>query len=128
MMKKATVMIFSFLLLMNMYGCVAILAGAAGGAGTAAWLSGKLSEEFNASFTRSLEATKRALNSLKFKITKETVKEEVAQVMGEYADGRTIWVDIRRISDLRTQIEVRVGVKGEKEAAQKILDKIKRYL
>lgn len=49
MFKKVVTLIFSVLLLLNICGCVALLAGAAAGAGTAAWLSGKLSQEVNAS-------------------------------------------------------------------------------
>ncbi|MCX5703525.1 MAG: DUF3568 family protein [Candidatus Omnitrophica bacterium] len=45
MAKKILVFIFTSLLLINIYGCLALLAGAAGGAGTAVWLSEKLSQE-----------------------------------------------------------------------------------
>lgn len=128
MFRKLAGVLFSVFLLVNMSGCVALLAGAAGGAGTAVWLSGKLTQEVNAPFQRSLNATKTALKSLRLKITKETTKEDVAQVMSNYTDGRTIWIDIRRISDLRSRIEVRVGAVGDKEAALKILTRIMKYL
>jgi len=128
MFKGLVALIISVLLLINIYGCVALLAGAAGGAGTAAWLSGKLSQEFNVSLQRSLNATKSALKSLKLNVAKETIKENVAQVMSNYSDGRTIWIDIHPISKAASRIEVRVGATGDKEAAHKILDRIKRYL
>ena len=128
MFKKTMILIFSTFLLVNMCGCIAILAGAAAGTGTAAWLSGKLSQEVNASFEASLKATKSALRSLKLNVTKETVKEDLAQVMGNYADGKIIWIDISRVSRITSRIEVRVGVAGDKEAAHKILDRIRRYL
>jgi len=128
MIRKLIGLIFSFILLVNMCGCIAILAGAAAGTGTAAWLSGKLSQEVNASLEGSLKATKSALRSLKLNVTKETVKEDAAQVMSNYADGKTIWIDINRVSRVTSRIEVRVGVAGDKEAAHKILDRIRRYL
>lgn len=128
MFRKVIVLILSVLWLMNMYGCVAVLAGAAGGAGTAAWLSGKLSQEVNVPFNRALNATKSGLKSLSFKITKETREEKVAQVMSNYMDGRTVWIDIHRVSESISRIEVRVGARGDKEAARKILDRITRYL
>ena len=128
MIRKLIGLIFSFILLVNMCGCIAILAGAAAGTGTAAWLSGKLSQEVNASFEASLKATKSALGSLKLNVTKETVKEDVAQVMSNYTDDKTIWIDINRVSKTTSRIEVRVGVTGDKEAAHKILDRIRRYL
>ena len=128
MIRKLIGLVFSFILLMNMCGCIAILAGAAAGTGTAAWLSGKLSQEVNASFEASLKATKSALKSLKLNVTKETAKEDLAQVMSNYADGKTIWIDINRVSKVTSRIEVRVGVTGDKEAAHKVLDRIRRYL
>lgn len=117
-----------FFLLVNLYGCVALLAGAAGGAGTAVWLSGKLTQEVNVSLEQSLKATKSALNSLRFEIKKETIKDDIVQVISKYSDGRTVWIDIRRISNSSSCIEVRVGAASDKEAASRILDKIKMYL
>ena len=65
---------------------------------------------------------------MRLEITKETIKEDVIQVMGNYTDGRTIWIDIRPLTETSSRIELRVGAKGDKEAAKKILNKIKRYL
>ncbi|MBU0709297.1 MAG: DUF3568 domain-containing protein [Candidatus Omnitrophica bacterium] len=128
MFRKALVLIFAVSLLVNTYGCVALLAGAAGGAGTAAWLSLKMTQEVNATFQKCMEASKKALRSLNLDITKETVKGDIAQIKSEYADGRVIWIDIRRLSPATSRIEVRVGAKGDKEAASKILNEIVRYL
>lgn len=128
MFRKIIVLAVSVLWLMNMCGCVALLAGAAGGAGTAAWLSGKLSQEVKASFDGTLKATRSALKSLRLKVTKETIEEKVAQVMSNYTDGRTIWIDIHRVSESTSRVEVRVGATGDKDIARKILDRIVRYL
>ena len=127
-MRKIGIFLVSMVCLVQLYGCVALLAGAAGGAGTAAWLSGKLSQEVNVSFDRALQASRRGLESLKFRVTKETLKEDVAQLMSKYSDGRTIWVDVYRVADSASRIEVRVGATGDKEAAQKVLNQIRRYL
>ncbi len=124
MFKKTIALLVSGLLLISMSGCVAILAGAAGGVGTATWLSGKLSREVNASFERTLEATKSALKSLRLGVRKETKKEDVAQVMSNYTDGRTIWIDIHKVSESISRVEIRVGAAGDKEVARKILNRI----
>jgi len=128
MFKRIAVFIFSIILLVNLYGCALLLAGAAGGAGTATWLSGKLTEEVNADLQRTLRATRSAFKSLDLVITKEIVKDNLAQVTGDYSDGRMIWVDIHRISKTSTKVEVRVGALGDKQAASEILEKITRYL
>jgi hypothetical protein len=127
MAMRIGVFVLSVLLLLNIYGCI-LLAGAAGGAGTAGWLSGKLVEEVNYPLDRSLNAAKRALSAMKFRVEKETVKEEVAQLISSYTDRRTIWIDIHRVSDSASRLEVRVGAVSDKEAARKILNKILAYL
>lgn len=129
MLKKITGAIIALLLLVNIYGCFALLAGAAGGTGTAVWLSGKLTQQVNAPYNKTIDAVSAALRSLRLEITKETVGKNVAQIMSKYTDGKTIWVDVRRISDTSSKIEVRVGaIDGDKVAADKILKRIQRYL
>ncbi len=129
MCRKIVAVLSVIACLTAMSGCVFLLAGAAGGAGTAFWLSGKLSQEVNAPFERTIKAAKSALKSLRLEIDKETVAENVAQITGKYGDGRTIWIDIHRVTEASSKIEVRVGaVSPDKEAADKILKKIMRYL
>jgi hypothetical protein len=128
MLKKAAGVILSVFLSVNLYGCAALVAGAAGGAGTAVWLGGKLGQEVNASMERSQKAATSALSSLNLKVVKETVKEDVIQIISNYNDGRTIWIDIRPLTLSTSKIEVRVGATGDKEAARKILNRIVKYL
>lgn len=109
-------------------GCAVILAGAAGGAGTAVWLSGKLTLEAKASFDKSIKASRSGLKALDMPIEKETVTKSVAQIIAKHNDGRKVWVDIHKITNTSSRIEVRVGATGDKAAAQKVMDKIQRYL
>lgn len=111
-------------LFINTYGCAPILIGAAGGTGTAVWLSNKLTQEVNAPFERAIDASKSALKSLNLKIEKETIEPNVAQIISRYTDGKKVWIDIRRVTTSSTRVEVRVGaVSPDKEAAAKILKK-----
>jgi len=129
MLKKIFIFLIAGFTLVNICGCFALFAGAAGGAGTAAWLSGKLSEEVHYPFDRTVKAVKGALASLRLPVTKETTEANIAQIMSKYSDGKTIWVDIHKITDNSSKIEVRVGgVTSDKEAADKILKRIQRYL
>lgn len=129
MLKKRTVFLMLLpLLVIGISGCVALLAGTAGGVGTASWLSGKLTQEVNASFDRSTEGAKAAIKSLNLEVTKVVKEESVAQIRSKYSDGREVWVDVHRLTDSTSRIEVRVGVAGDKEAARKILDRILRYI
>ena len=56
MAKKMILYVFGFILLLNSYGCVLLLAGAAGGAGTAKWLSDKLTKDVDVSFEKSVRS------------------------------------------------------------------------
>ena len=129
MLKNIMVFVFSGFLLVNMCGCFAVLAGTAGGAGTAGWLSGKLTQEFHASYDRTINAAKSALRSLSLGLIKETRSAEITQLKSKYTDGKEIWIDVRKISEDSTKVEVRVGaVNPDKEASDKILKRIQRYL
>lgn len=127
-MKQIRVSILLILFIPSLYGCVALVAGVAGGAGTAVWLSGKLTQEVNASFDKTINASKLALKSLKLEITKETRKEDLAQIISKYSDGKTVWIDIHKVGVKTSRIEVRAGVLGDEVAAQEILNKIRKNL
>jgi hypothetical protein len=123
MKKLINLTICSFLLL-NLYGCVAILFGTVGGAGTAVWLSGKLVQQVQAPYDKTIEAAKTALKSMNLEIAKEAKAHEVTQIRSYYTDGRKIWIDIRPVSETSTGIEVRVGVFGDRIASDVVLKKI----
>lgn len=128
MFKNAIILMAACFFLASCQGCFMLLAGAAGGAGTAAWLSGKLTQEVNVSFEKTIGAAKNGLRSMKLPIEKETVETDAAQIKSVYSDGRTVWVDVHRITESSSRIEVRVGMTGDKGAAEVVLKKIKRYL
>jgi len=122
-------LVLSGMLMLNLSGCFLFVAGVAGGAGTAIWLSGKLTQEFHASYQATIDATKLAVQSLNLPVVKETHDERVTQIKGSYSDGREMWIDIHHITEMSTKVEVRVGgVSSDKEAASIILRKIQSYL
>jgi hypothetical protein len=131
MFKKMLVLIFLVSLSINICGCAPLLiagGAVAGGAGTAGWISGKLVQELDAPFEKTVQAAKYTLESLNLTITKEIKKVNIAQIKSNYTDGKTIWIDIRKVSQSASRIEVRVGAVPNKEATYEILDKIKEYL
>ncbi len=128
MAKKITLLVLSGLLLLNVYGCIAVVAGASG-AGTAVWLSGKLTQEVNAPYDRTVNAARQALKALRLEIARETREDNVTQLKSKYTDGKEIWIDVRRITENSSKVEVRVGaVSPDKKAADKILKKIQQNL
>jgi len=129
MFKKIGKLILIGFLLINAVGCLALLAGGAAGAGTAVWLSGKLTQEFNVSYEQAVKASEKALNALNLGINKITREAEITQLKSEYSDRKEIWIDVRKISASSSKVEVRVGVvQSDKQAASVILEKIKQYI
>lgn len=129
MFKKA--MLFGFMVLMslNMCSCAALLIGGATGAGTAVWLSDKLTQQVNASYERTINAAEATLKSLNLEIVKEVKGKNVTQLRSNYTDGKDIWIDVRKITKNSTKIEVRVGaVSPDKEAADRILKTVQDHL
>ena len=129
MFKKLAKLAILGIMTLNLCGCFLLLAGAAGGAGTAVWLSGKLTQEFHSPYQKTIDAAIKALDSLKLDIIKKTEEDTVTQLRSKYSDGSEMWIDIRKISQDSTKVEVRVGaVGGNKEAATKVLQTIQKYL
>lgn len=129
MIKKIFILILTGLLLVNSYGCIPLLVGTAAGAGTAVWLSGKLTQEFHTGYERTINAAEAALRSLKLEVTKESKEANVTQLRSKYSDGKAIWIDVRKITEESTKVEVRVGgVSPDKAASNKILKRIQSYL
>jgi len=131
--KKIAVFISSLILLANVCGCVALVAGSvAGGAGTAVWLSGKLVQNVDSSLDKVTLATKDYLQSRNLSLTsKETISagRAVVQIRSREASGERVRVDIHKISEISSCLEVRVGtIISNKEAADKILKGITERL
>ncbi len=109
-------------------GCFLLLAGVAGGAGTAVWISNKLGQDVNGPVEQGVKAAKAALNDLKLPLNKETTETDVVQLRSEYYDKSEIWIDIRRLTPQTCRIEVRVGVVGDKIATRKVFDAIMKRM
>lgn len=129
MLKKITSLMAAIFFVTNICGCFAVIAGGAAGGGTAAWLSNKLTQEVNASYDRTISASEAALKSLNCEVKSEKKQGSVAQLKSDYTDGKEIWIDIHKVTEKSTKVEVRVGaVNPDKEAAQKILKAIQNNL
>ena len=127
-MKKLMTFILGSLLVLNLCGCFALVAGTIGGAGTAGWLSGKLVQQVNASYEGAIEGAKFALKAMNLVVSKEVKASDVTQIRSHYTDGRKIWIDIRPITATSTRIEIRVGAFGDKAASDTVLKKIISFL
>jgi hypothetical protein len=127
MYKRIMTAICLVTLSVSLCGCALLLVGA-GAAGTAYWMQGKLTQDFNVPLDRAVNAAKNGLQALRLPIEKETITTTSAQLVSKYTDGKTVWVDVERRTEAASRIEVRVGATSDKEAAQKVMNSIRRYL
>lgn len=130
MFRNVAQLVILLALLVSLSGCwvAAVGVGAVVGVGGTVWVEGKLKQDLPASKSKAEAATTKALNALGINITKTISKEILAQIRAEYTDGRSVWIDIHRVSDNSSYIEIRVGASGDREASEKILSKIQSYL
>jgi hypothetical protein len=109
-------------------GCVAFVAGAAGGAGGYAWASGKLSFTTEHSIGESHDATVAALKDLDIAITGDQTDKLAGKVKGVTPTNDAVTVDLEPQASNITKIDIRVGFWGNKAESTKIADAIKRHL
>lgn len=123
MFKKVLLFIALSASVVNFSGCIFLVAGAAG-AGTAKWLSDKVTQEVNVPIAKVTRSTKAALEDMKAVVFKETNEADVIQILAKDSNGKQIWVDLRPIDANTTKIDVRVGYLNGENDARKILESI----
>ena len=108
-------------------GCVAVLAGAAG-AGTVAWVEGRLDGTLDKSFPKVEKAADRAITDLQFVKISEKKDALNAILIVRTAEDKKIEIKVIRVGDTTTKVQIRVGVFGDEGQSLAILDRIKANL
>jgi hypothetical protein len=108
-------------------GCVAALAGAAG-AGTVAWVEGRLDSTLNAKFDDAAKAAGRAIKQLQFALINEQKDALGDKLTARTAEDKKIEIKVIPVGDLTSQVQIRVGIFGDEHQSLVILDKIKQNL
>jgi hypothetical protein len=109
-------------------GCAAVVAaGAAGGAGIV-YYQGWLTDQVTTDVPRTFEASRAGLKELNIRITEARYDNIKGKVNGELADGTNVYVKLKATEGKTTEIKIRVGALGDKDASHRILRAIKRQL
>jgi hypothetical protein len=124
---KSWVMLAVMALLPLLSGCVAVLAGAAG-AGTVAWVEGRLDATLDASFDQAEKAANRAVTQLQFVKVNEKKDALTAIMIARTAEDKKIEIKVVRAGDTTSRVQISVGVFGDEGQSLAILDKIKANL
>ena len=109
-------------------GCLALAVGAAGGVAGAVYVMGKLQDELNHPVPIVHDATVAAMEDLQLKLSENKADKLSAHMESEFADGARVWIDLDTLSDSRTRVTIRVGLKGDEVRSRKIYDAIKQHL
>lgn len=123
MFKKALLIVLLLASTLQWSGCIFLAAGAAG-AGTAKWLSDKVSQVVNVPLHKTIKSAKAALADVNIDVYKETEAPDVTQLLAKDPAGRQVWVDLRPIDENNTRVEVRVGYMNGTPDATKLLNAI----
>lgn len=108
-------------------GCVAVAVGAAA-AGTVAYVRGQLEASLEGSYTNTVRAADRALADLKFTKVSEKGDALKTTLVARTAADKKIEIDVIKVSDSVTKVQIRVGVFGDEAMSLTILGKIKEHL
>lgn len=111
-------------------GCLvaAAGAGAAAGVGTYAYVTGKLSATLDAPLDRAHSASVKAVESLKFSEASKALDAFNGFVTARAADGAEVKINLKRLTDTTTEVEIRVGTFGDKNRSVAIYEEIKKHL
>ena len=74
------------------------------------------------------EASEDVLNSMDLKNVKSTSTKVDGQTTGFQADGTKVWVNVKRIDDMNSQVSVQVGKMGDPELGKRIIAKLESKL
>jgi len=109
-----------------LYGCVLAWIGVGAGVGIGAYkyIEGRLEREYPLSYSRAWDATNSALRNLQISISDSTKGETKGKIDSVRKDGKKVLVSLIYRGQGVTTISVRVGVLGDRSAAEQVHNEI----
>ncbi len=109
-------------------GCVPLVIGAGAGAAGMTWYRGKLEDNLAVPIQKAHAAFMAGLKDLKIQVDEDKADNLVGHIVGRLASGDPVNIDFKSISSNTTQVTIRVGLFGNKEYAERILEAARAYL
>jgi len=123
---------FIYLLVLGAFffcaGCAPLVIGAGAGTAGAIWYKGKLEDTIAAPLPAVHEAFVAGLNDLKIEPLKNKSDALQGKIEAKLANNETLWISLKSLNSSTTKATVRVGVFGDKEHSQRILEAARRHL
>ena len=108
-------------------GCVVVVAGAAG-AGAVAYVRGEMQVHLEHDLSAVFKASQQALAKLEFAKINDHKSGVDAQLVARTALDKRVEIKLTRVTDTLTKVQIRVGLVGDQDLSQAILEKIKAGL
>ena len=105
-------------------GCFWLLAGAGAGAGTVAYVEGKLTKRYDQPLDAMCKLAAKALRDLRYQVTEERFDASVGVIKAKRADDTPVAVGLKPLTAGVTEVSVRVGFFGSKDEAMTVLTAI----
>jgi hypothetical protein len=109
-------------------GCVVAAAGAAAGAGTVAWVEGKLVVTLDHAYGHVLRASDQAITQLQFMKVSDARDALSAELVSRTAEDKKVRISLKKEGDHLTEVQIRVDTFGDKALSLAVLDRIKANL
>ena len=104
----------------------AVIGAAAAAVGTGAYfyVKGDLRRNYEAPMDKTWDATVKALEALKINVESKQNDALTGVINAKLADGKSLSVNLKRISESTTEVGVRIGTFGDRQRSEAIHDKI----
>jgi len=126
-LRALVVAIVGGILALAQGGCL-VAAAAGGAAATVAYVKGDLSATLDAPPDRVVEATKMAMNDMKFTVTSAKASSEDGEVVARTATDNKVDVEVKALSAATSKVSIRVGTFGDEDVSTRVLDRIRANL
>jgi len=125
---KCFIMIsFSFMLT----GCAALIffgVGTAAGITGYKYYQGTLTVIYQAPYMETWDATLKAIHEMKFKLVSSDHDITEGKIVARRSNDKKVAISVKYKSSQETEVTIRVGVLGDKEASEAIKEKLRQVL
>ena len=107
---------------------IPLAAGAGAGAGGYAWYKGELTRNYEKPMGTIYAASLNAVKGMGLSVNKKTKGPFEARVETTLADGKGVFIKIKKLSSKSTEVSIRVGAFGNEQKSNHILRQIEKRL
>jgi len=124
--QQALLMVLLLSCLVAVQGCLAVAVGA--GAGTAAYIMGKLQTVEAKDLNTVYKAAEKAIGDLELTVSKKTKDAMSAEITARDSEDKKIKIKLDATAEGATKLSIRVGIFGNETKSRLIYEQIKKYL